>query len=218
MEREFTFDDIKTFHTWHLILTAKSITPPTVKTNYVNIGGMSGTIDLSEALTGEPTYNDRTISAKFWTNEGNRQSRERLLREITTTLHGRKIKVIEPDDPDHYFIGRASIKSVNNILPYAEFTIDIVCEPWRYSITDTHRSVSVNSATPVNIVISNSGIKTVCPTIIVVGAVTVKYDDVVLEFGDGTYKSSSIKFKHDISTVSISGNGTVTFTYREADL
>lgn len=219
MERYFILDKYNTWYDWKLILTAKSITPPEPKTNYVDIDGMSGTLDLSESLTGEITYKDRTISATFWTSEGTRQDREKLLRDITIALHGKKIKVIEPDDPNHYFMGRVTIKSVKNILPYAEFTIDIVCEPWRYAIEDTVRTVSVSSSSPVDVVIWNNGAKTVCPIFTISGTVTITYANIeVNDLTDGDYKSPTIKLKHGVNLINISGSGTVTITYKEADL
>lgn len=219
MERYFILDKYNTWCDWDLILTAKEITPPEPKTYYVDIDGMNGRLDLSESLSGEITYNDRTISASFWTNKGNRRDREKLLREITIAIHGKKMKIIEPDDPTHYFIGRVTIKSVNNILPYAEFTIEIICEPWRYAIDDTVRMVSVSSSTPTDVVICNNGAKTVCPTFAVTGTVTITYGGLSLNnLTEGTYKSSDIKFKHGVNLMNVSGNGTVTITYKEADL
>ena len=219
MERYFILDKYNTWYDWDLVLTAKTITPPELKTNYVDIDGVSGTIDLSESLTGEITYKDRTISASFWTNKGNRRDRERLLRDITIALHGKKIKVIEPDDPTHYFIGRVAIKSLKNILPYAEFTIDIICEPWRYAIEDTVRTVSISSSTSVDVVVCNNGAKTVCPTIKVSGTVTITYGGVSLHnLTEGTYKSPDIKLKHGVNLLNVSGEGAVVITYKEADL
>ena len=76
-------------------------------------------MDLSDALTGEITYQDRIVSASFWTDEGTYDNRSLLIRNIVTKLHGKKIKIIEPDDLTHYFLGRVKVKKTSNILPYA---------------------------------------------------------------------------------------------------
>lgn len=216
MERYFIFDKYNTRTDWDLVLISKTITPPEPKTNYVNIDGMDGTLDLSEVLTGEPTYKDRVITATFWTDNGNRSEREKLFRDITAALHGRKIQIIEPDDTDHYFIGRVVINSNKNVLAYLEFSITITCEPWRYAIDDITTPVSVSK--PINVVMSNNGVKTVCPTITVVGTVTITYNDLEVKLNDGTYKLSHIKLKRGNNILSLSGSGTVIITYREADL
>lgn len=217
MERYFILDKYNTYLEWDLILTAKDITPPEPKTNLIDIDGMSGSLDLSESLTGEITYKDRTITASFWTDRGNRAERERLLQTITTRLHGKKIKIIEPDDPEHYFYGRLKIKSPENNIAYAEFSIEVTCEPWRYALNETIRQITVNNNTT-DIVVNNHGVKTLCPTISVEGTINVIYNGKTVILNSGTYKISDVKLRQGINVIGISGNGSVTFTYREADL
>lgn len=218
MERFFILDKYNTWYNWRLILTAKDVTPPEPKTNYVDIDGMSGSLDLSESLTGEVTYKDRTVTATFWTDTGNRINRERLLRDIRIALHGRKVKIIEPDDPNHYFYGRVKIKSSKNLIPYTEFSIEVTCEPWRYALNDSVRRVDVNSENITSVIINNDGAKTLCPTITITGDVDIIYNDVKTSLSDGTYKISDIRLRHGVNVIGVSGNGSATFTYKEADL
>lgn len=207
-----------TWYDWRLYLTAKDIPDPEPKTNYVAIDGMDGTLDLSESLTGEIKYNDRTITASFWTDNGSYKDRDALLRSIVSKLHGKKIKIIEPDDPDHYFYGRVKIKSKKNILPYAEITLEAICEPWRYAINESVRRVEVNSETATDVVINNNGVKTLCPTITITGAVNILYNGVKTPLTNGTYKISDVKLYQGVNVIGLSGNGSATFTYTEADL
>ena len=161
MERFFILDKFNTWSDWRFYLTSKSTTDPEPKTNYISLDGMSGTLDLSEALSGEITYGDRTVSATFWTDEGSFRDRESRLRKIVAALHGKKIKIIEPDDPDHYFYGRIKVKSKNNKLAYADLTIEAVCEPWRYALEETVRRVDIDTAAVTEIVI-NTNIVSFC--------------------------------------------------------
>lgn len=218
MERYFILDKFNTWYDWRLVLTGKDVTPPEPKTNYIEIDGMDGTLDLSESLTGEITYKDRTVSASFWTSEGSFTERASLLRKIVSTLHGKKIKIIEPDDPDHYFYGRVKVKSLNNILPYATFTIEATCEPWRYAVDDTVRTIEVNSQIVTNAVINNNGVKTLSPVITVTGSVDITYNGVKTPLTAGTYKISDIRLRQGVNVIGVSGNGSATFTYKEADL
>lgn len=216
MERYFILDKFNTWADWGLILTEKKIDLAEPKTNYVNIDGMSGCLDLSESLTGEITYKDRMILASFWTDKGSRKDREVLLKNITFALHGKKIKIIEPDDPDHYFYGRVKIKSQVNNLAYLEFTIEATCEPWRYALTDTVRHIDVTGDT--DVVIYNHGVKTVSPTIAVKGSVTIVYNNARASLSTGSYRISDIKLRRGVNIIRLSGVGKVTFTYEEADL
>lgn len=220
MERYFILGDFNTWYDWRLILTAKDVTPPEPKTNYVDIEGMDGSLDLSEALTGEITYQDRVVSASFWTNEGTFKERADLLRKIVASLHGKKIRIIEPDDPDHYFYGRVKIKSQKNILPYAEFSIECTCEPWRYSLEDTVRRIDSNYGETLmcEVLVHNNGVKTVCPDITVKGVAMLKYGDLEASLDDGSHKISDIKFRHGVTKMFLAVNGSISFTYKEADL
>lgn len=218
MERYFILDKYNTWAEWDLILTAKDITPPEPKTNYVNIDGSHGTLDLSESLTGEITYNDRTITASFWTCEGSRAEREIKLKQIICLLHGRKVKIVEPDDLNHYFYGRIKIGNVKNILSYAEFTLEAICEPWRYSINDVVHSFTVVNNSPVSAAIHNNGVKTVCPTLTVAGSPSITYDGVTMPLSQGTYKIPDLKLYRGVNIISITGDGSIAITYKEADL
>ena len=217
MERAFIIDKFNTFNDWRLILTAKSVTPPKPKTNYVSIDGMSGTLDLTESLTGEVTYNDRTVSASFLATEGAFKDRSKLIRDIVSKLHGKKVKIIEPDDTEHYFYGRVTVKNINNDKAYGKIDLEAVCDPWRYSINDSVRRVEVNSKT-VEVVINNNGAKTLSPEITVTGTVDITFNNGEVSLTDGNYKVSDLRLYAGVNIISGSGKGVVTFTYKEADL
>lgn len=218
MERYFILDKFNTWYDWRLILTAKDVTPPEPKTNYIELDGMSGTLDLSEALTGEITYRDRTVTASFWTDEGSRVERSLLLGNIIASLHGRKIKIIEPDDPSYYYLGRVKVKASSNTAPFLTFSLEAVCEPWKYAVNETSRTITVNSGDPVGVVLNNNGVKTLSPTITVSGEVDLAYDGVRTHLTEGVYKISDIRLKRGATVIGVSGNGSATFEYREAIL
>lgn len=218
MERYFILDKFNTWYDLHLVVTGKDIPDAEPKTNYVKLDGMNGSLDLSESLTGETTYDDRTLTASFFTDYGKRKDREALLQKITASLHGKKIKIIEPDDIDHYLYGRVKIKGKKNNLAYAEFSIEAICDPWRYALLETVRRVDVRNSVRTNVVINNNGVKTLCPDITVNGSVELSYDNFKISLSTGTYKISDLKLRQGVNIVGVSGNGSVIFTYREATL
>lgn len=216
--RHFYFDKYHTFFDWGLTLTGKEMPDPEPKTNYVELDGVSGTLDMTETLTGEVAYTDRTVLASFMTSEGSYQDRVALLRRITSALHGRKVKIVEPDDPEHYFLGRVTVKPGTRHAAYTSFDLEAVCDPWRYAIEESTRRVEVTEAAPVDVVILNTGVKTVCPDITVEGTVKLAFEDGTVELTDGYYKVADIKLRQGYSVVHVEGDGIVTFTYREATL
>lgn len=218
MERYFILDKFNTWFDFHSIITDKDIPDPEPNTNYVKLDGMDGSLDLSESLTGEVTYSDRTLTASFWTDYGKRKDREELLRRVSSSLHGKKVQIIEPDDSEHYLLGRIKVKGKKNNLAYATYGIEAVCEPWRYSLTETVRRISVNSDDMVDFIFRNTGVKTVTPVITVEGDVNITCGENSVSLGTGSYKVSDIKLYQGTNIISVSGSGTVTFTYREATL
>lgn len=219
MERCFLFGSYNTWNDWGLILTAKNdLEPPKVKTNYVDIEGMSGSMDLSETLTGEPTYEDRTFSASFCACDSSYEERHALLNAIISAIHGRKMKIIEPDDPNHYLFGRVTVKNVNHKVSYSDFTVEMRCDPWRYEHEETVQVIEVSSNNPVDVPIYNGGRKTACPDILVSGQVTITCCGVTSEATDGSYKVTTFKLYQGENVIQVSGSGTLTLTYREAVL
>ena len=172
MKRFILFDKYNTAYDWGLLLTAKTVTDPAPKTNYQKLDGVSGSLDLSEALTGEVTYDDRTLTASFSLSDGTKQEREVILRKIVVALHGRKVNIIEPDDPEHYLVGRVSVTGFTNGMSYATFDVEAICEPWRYAVNESERRVTVKKNST-DVVICNTGAKTICPVITVTGTVRI---------------------------------------------
>lgn len=214
--RYFILDNYNTWNDWRLTLTAKDVSAPEPKTHYVSIDGMHGSLDLSEALTGSPLYNDRTVTASFWSSEGTFQERRDLLKTITSSLHGKKVQIVEPDDPDHYFLGRIQIKGVEQDQVHIAFGIEAVCEPWRYAFVETERRVDVEGN--MDIVINNTGVKVLTPVLTVTGTVNVTFNGSTTELTDGTWKISDLRLAPGANVVKLSGDGSLVFTYREADL
>lgn len=215
--RYFIFDKFNTWADWRLTLTGKSIPDPEPKTNYINIDGAHGSLDMTEALTGEINYNDRVVTASFRTSEGTHEERMRLLRQIKAALHGRKVKIIEPDDPTHYFFGRVKIKDPTSDQVHLAFTVEATCEPWRYAVNETERIVQLHSEV-VTLILRNEGTKTLCPTIKIDGAVSITANGVSTELINGTYKITDIRLTPGVNAVDLTGAGFITFLYREAEL
>lgn len=214
--RYFTLDKYNTWYDWHCTLTEKSVPPAEPKENYVEIDGADGALDFTEALTGETPYANRPVSAHFMCSEGTHKDRVALLRKIRTALHGRKIQIIEPDDQDHFFLGRVKITEEIFHGAYVEFTIDATCDPWRYAINETNRRADVSGS--VDVVIHNHGDRTVVPVLTVTGSVAVTWNGSTMQLAAGSYKMADLRLRRGANVVRLSGSGSVTFTYREAVL
>lgn len=215
--REVVFGTHHTAEDWGLILNAKSITPPTPKVVKISVDGRDGEINLSRSLTGDMKFNNREASFTFLLTEGTQSEREELLATILNAVHGQELQIIEPDRPDHYLLGECSIKNIKNDRAYGSVTITADCEPFYYDKMEVNRAITLTS-TATNVVLTNSGRKTVIPTLTVTSQVTIVFDNTSVALSKGTYKLSALQLRPGGTTIKVSGSGTLTVTYREAVL
>ena len=216
MERSIQFGIFDTWIYWKLILTEKSFAPPEIKTNYVEIDGADGEVDLTEVLASRPVYRSRPYYASFITDEGTWEEREKLLSDLVSKLHGRKMRIIDPDDTERYIYGRVSVKTAQNHPTYASISVEAICDPWRYDNKETEVTYNVDGVH--EIALYNYGVATLCPNITVTGTVTFTCNGVTTTASDGTYKIATFKLFEGENVIGLSGSGTLTLKYRRATL
>lgn len=137
MYHSVTFGEKNTWDDWHLIPTTRPVVlPPSVRTKYVEIPGMDGNIDITEALTGRPSYGNRTGSMEFITDV-DFMSWEHLYSRIMNYLHGKRMKMTLEDDPGYYYEGRFSINQWKSDKLWSTITIGYDVGPWKRSTTST---------------------------------------------------------------------------------
>ncbi len=132
-------DEINTWDDWHLIPSTRPvISPPSVRTNYIDIPGRNGSLDLSEVLTGYPLYQDRSGSLKFYVmhdywvdDQGNNQWQE-TYRTIAEYLHGQRLYMQLEDDKSYYYEGRFALDNWTSDEHYSTITIKYVLEPFKW--------------------------------------------------------------------------------------
>jgi predicted phage tail component-like protein len=133
-----------TWDDWGLIPSSRPVfEPPTKKTSYVDIQGMNGTIDMSEALTGYPIYNNREGSFGFYVVLDCAQNAGKTWKDLYSTisnyLHGKTFQAILDDDPDYYYEGVFTVEKWDskNDGSGNEITISYNVKPYKYSETET---------------------------------------------------------------------------------
>jgi len=163
---DISFNGVHSWNDLYLIpLERPVIPPPEVKTNLVDIPGGNGSIDLTNALTGEPCYKDRTGSIEFMVVRKNmdlevyKETTGQMIRPDLSALNA-EVRY-DPWTPDHpgdpsvapmYWVVRyreimESIHGVSGPMIYSE---DPSCfYKGRFSVSDwktgdTYSTVSVN--------------------------------------------------------------------------
>lgn len=134
MIQSIIFGDKNTWDDWRLLPVSRPVfTPPTVKTNYIDVPGGNGLLDLSESLTKYPVYNNRTGSFKFRVMNDYMPWADRYS-EIMGYLHGRTMRAILTDDPDYFYQGRFSVDSWDSGDTWSEITIGYNVNPFKWSV------------------------------------------------------------------------------------
>ena len=215
MLNDVIFNDEKSAHDeWNIVLTKTDIPLPKPKTSLVEIKGADGVLDLSEALTGDILYNNRTITLTFEMMDDT--DYYDLISNISNYLHGRKVTISLTNDEDYYYVGRASINQWQCIKRQGIIVITVDAEPYKYSVTETTMIVNVANQTK-TITLQNSR-KRVCPMLNVTGTITLTINGVNYKLAEGKQQLSNFRLVEGNNVVKVSGNGTLTISYRQGEL
>lgn len=178
MYHSVTFGSMNTWNNWHLIPTSRPVfDPPEVKTQYVDIPGGNGVLDLTESLNGRVSYGQRKGSMEFAVvssykaldgefvdrTYGEWQDRYMM---IMNYLHGKKLKAVLEDDPYWYYEGRFTVNQWKSDEHRSMITIDYDVYPYKrefnasdedwlwdpfdfeYGVINETKSIEITAAVP----------------------------------------------------------------------
>lgn len=208
------FDDFHSFYDMNLILNSKQIGAPAVKKKEVEIPGADGTLDLTEWF-GLVHYQSRTLSFTFTTAEP-RFELLNVFSDVQNLLHGKRVRVTLDDDPDFYYIGRASLSPFKIDKVLGVFSVDVDCKPYKYKILPTVVEISVIGSKSVKF---NNLNKRVFPVFKTTGNIQIIHNgySYSLQAGKETV-FTEVYFDEGETEITFSGNATVTVTYQEGKL
>lgn len=129
------FNGRNSWGSWGLIPASRPVVnPPQVKTNYIDIPGGHGSIDVSEALTDYPVYGDRTGSFEFYVvgNDMKNDLWYQTYNMINEYCHGRRMRVILLDDPEIVYVGRVAVNNWKSEKDWSKIVIDYRLNPFQY--------------------------------------------------------------------------------------
>lgn len=157
-----TINNEHTLNTWGCAITNSDIiSVPEPNLTVLEIPGRNGRLDLSEALTGDITYANRTIKLELAASV-NISGWFSKCDYIFNTYHGKMVTVSFDDDTAHYYRGRAFVSEPQRVRNSGTLTFTVDAEPFRYKKTQTVASVSGGETQ----IITNPGRMPVCPAIV----------------------------------------------------
>ena len=139
---------------FHLVPDGRPIiTMPEPVTNYIEIPGASGQLDMSESLTNYPLYGHRegTLSFIVLNDYEENDSWIKRYQQLGQYLHGRRLEMSLEDDPDYFYEGRFSVSNWESPSDGGNSTVDIDYTLDTYKYWDNeiviNKSVSGSSTT-----------------------------------------------------------------------
>lgn len=203
-------------------LTTLEFPTPDPVTNMIQVPGrITGPLDLSTVLTnGEPRYGSRTLRAVLESSDGNRAARQTRINEMVNQFHGQRVNIVLPDYPEHYAVGRLTVRQLYNDLAHASVEVTGVCEPWLYALEETLVTANLTTASFTALSIPNTR-KPAVPTVKVTTDTVLRWKGTTLNVSAGTYTSLDLILTEGENTLearSATQAGTITITYREGTL
>lgn len=210
-----------------------SISAPETKTKYIEVPGRSAPLDLSEAMTGYPTYETRDITLTFDGHTRLFDDWERKYSQILNAFHGKRLKVILDTDPGFYYEGRISVGSRKEALETDAFTISIHADPYKREIhsgSDPWLWDSFNFETGIvreynalmvdgTLELTVPGLSMrVVPKITCSAAMSVSYLEKTYSLSTGENKVADLCLGTGENVLTFSGSGTVSIDYRGGEL
>lgn len=203
-----------TWDDWHLVPSSRPlVSPPGLKTQFVDLPGGDGILDLTEALTGKPVYGNRTGTWEFLVMN-DYQSWELLYSSILHHLHGKAHRVILDDDPNYFYEGRFSMEEWASNKDWSTVKIQYSLGPYKLSTTPRSMSASVSGSATVGISIS-SQIGIVTDFTASAAGIKLQCGYYTRTLANGANPLVKIKMEPGDDGISFTGNGNVSFKVYE---
>ena len=220
-----TEEDFHSFKDLKLVLAPFVIPPAKPKINLLDIEGMDGSLDLTEA-NGEIKYFDRELKFTFTVFPQDDCTFEERQTIVSNAINGKRCKITLDKDPDYYFIGRCMVNDHLCDKMLRQIVVIATVSPYKLlqNVTLTEFTVYESGTT---LYVTNRR-KKVTPTISCIlqnpGSDQVK----ITNERTGVYVNSrhggeinipEFQLVQGVNKFTVTGaNGSILFSYQEGDL
>ena len=197
-----------------LIVAPYAIPMPEPQTNFVEIPGRDGTLDLSEAF-GTVRYADRIIPLTLYA----RAPFDTLISAFAADVHGRRMNMIFDRDPTFYYDARMTIEDVERHWGYCELSLECRVKPYKLEQFET--AITVLPTGIATVTLTNTRMPVV-PSITVSAEMTLTFTiagvGYTINLAAGSHIVPSLVLTDGETKIDITGTGSITFTYRKGAL
>lgn len=216
INRGIKFDNIHSFNDLNLVLSPFVPTPAIPKTNYVDIPGGNGSLDLTEAH-GEVKYNDRDFKFTFTVHPSDKMTFDEKVTQVSNLLNGKKCKITLDRDSGYYWDGRCIVNEYLQDKNLKQIVIQATVRPYKLKKDVTEVSFDL-TADAQEITLTNSR-KSIVPEITCTDDETsIVYDGTTYILEAGTHEILNINLMEGENKLTVYGTGKITFKYQEGVL
>lgn len=226
-EHSVIFGDKHSWKDWHLIpSSAPFVPPPKARLEFLDIPGTNGKLDISEILTGFPTYESRSGSFSFIYLPDFGPS-VKLYEDLLNTLHGKRMKVILTDEPEFFYQGRVSVKEFSRGKDFTSVSFDYTFDPFKLEthVSPGFRNIAVEGEKTIDLSIGNGPMRQ-CPGVSADAAMTVQLYKastgstvtVNVAASPTPIRYPALTLGPGLNRLTITGNGTISFDVRRGSL
>lgn len=182
-----------------ILVDGYTLEPPEPKTYTVDIPGGNGVIDLTDSLSGDTVYSNR--SQEFDLYAIYIDNFEKLKTDISNLLHGKSFDYKITMDPDYTYHGRFTVSSYvhstysNGKVGVIHIKID--ADPYKYKKQQIIRADAVGGI----IVNCNSGRMRVRPSIETSGFLRVIFEGKQYELSEGTWAINDMILSQGVNDI-----------------
>lgn len=195
-----------------IVMESREIGDAEPKIIKVEVPFANGDLDLTDYF-GDVRFNNRTIKMKFSVLD---KVPFETYSAVCRLVNGQLMKLTFSDDPNFYYLGRASVSSLTKSKALYSFTVTADCKPFKF-----YQDEKVVTASPagaaVDVTCSNRGYK-VIPTIETTADINIIFGNNSYAINAGTHILTDIVLETGDNVLTISGTATVKIKYQEGVL
>ena len=197
-----------------LTVAPYAIPMPEPQTNFVEIPGRDGALDLSESF-GAVRYADRTIPLTLYV----RAPFDALISAFAADVHGRRMNVIFDRDPTYYYDARITVEDVERHAGYCELSLECRAKPYKLEHFET--TITILPAGNATATLTNTRMPVV-PTITTSAGMKLTFSIggavYTINLAAGAHVVPTLVLMNGDTEVEVTGTGSITFTYRKGAL
>lgn len=210
------FGEVHSYHDLKLLLAPFAPSPAKPQTNFLKVPGRDGSVDLTEA-NGEVKYDSRDFTFTFYMIPNDDLTFDERFSKVNDALNGLRCRMTLDRDPEYYWLGRCEVNKYTQDKNVGKIVVKATVEPYKLKQSATVVPVALSSSAE-TVFFENGRMPSVPVIECTNDGAEIVFEGNTYTLKAGANKILDIRFKEGSNALTLSGSGTITFTYQEGAL